>query len=134
MVCRQPHRSAFWGLALADPWFRRIKTLQKVTAVPRAFAVLVLSAACALQDSLRATAQIVGRVAGGQQGQDRDLNNPIGTGDSERTGVQRKAVEPFWFGRASHSQRIGAEISRHIVARSYVLEFGCGNGNVKRIL
>jgi cellulose synthase/poly-beta-1,6-N-acetylglucosamine synthase-like glycosyltransferase len=39
----------FWGLALADPWFRRIKTLHKVTAMPRAFAVLVFSAVCALQ-------------------------------------------------------------------------------------
>jgi poly-beta-1,6-N-acetyl-D-glucosamine synthase len=39
----------FWSLALADPWFRRVKALQKLTAVPRAFAVLVFSAVCALK-------------------------------------------------------------------------------------
>ena len=39
----------FWGLALADPWFRRVKALQKVTAVPRAFAVLAFSGICALR-------------------------------------------------------------------------------------
>jgi hypothetical protein len=39
----------FWALALADPWFRRVKALRKLTAIPRAFAVLVFSAVCALK-------------------------------------------------------------------------------------
>lgn len=40
---------AFWGLAVADPWVRPGSLAKKLTSVPRAFAVLVLSAAWALQ-------------------------------------------------------------------------------------
>jgi poly-beta-1,6-N-acetyl-D-glucosamine synthase len=39
----------FWGLALVDPWFRHGTVAKKMTAVPRAFAVLVFSAVCALK-------------------------------------------------------------------------------------
>lgn len=40
---------ALWGLALADPWLRQGSLAKKLTSIARAFAVLVLSAACALQ-------------------------------------------------------------------------------------
>jgi hypothetical protein len=40
---------AFWLLALADPWFKEGRPIKKLTSLSRAFAVLVLSAACALQ-------------------------------------------------------------------------------------
>jgi cellulose synthase/poly-beta-1,6-N-acetylglucosamine synthase-like glycosyltransferase len=39
----------FWSLAVADPWFTYGSLIKKLTSIPRAFAVLVLSAACALQ-------------------------------------------------------------------------------------
>ena len=40
---------AFWALALADPWFKQGSLAKKLTSIPRAFAVLTLSAVCALQ-------------------------------------------------------------------------------------
>lgn len=39
----------FWTLALADPWFAPGSTLKKVSALPRAFAVLVSSALLGLK-------------------------------------------------------------------------------------
>jgi cellulose synthase/poly-beta-1,6-N-acetylglucosamine synthase-like glycosyltransferase len=39
----------FWSLALVDPWFRHNSLIKKPASIARAFAVLVLSAVCALQ-------------------------------------------------------------------------------------
>jgi hypothetical protein len=39
----------FWALALIDPLFPAGSLFKKVTAMPRAFAVLVFSAVCALK-------------------------------------------------------------------------------------
>ena len=40
---------AFWLLALADPWLTPGSFVKKLTSISRAFAVLVISAVCALQ-------------------------------------------------------------------------------------
>jgi len=39
----------FWLLAVFDPWLKPGSILKKMTSTPRAFAVLVVSASCALQ-------------------------------------------------------------------------------------
>jgi cellulose synthase/poly-beta-1,6-N-acetylglucosamine synthase-like glycosyltransferase len=40
---------ALWLAALVDPWFKPGSRIKKLTAISRAFAVLVISAACALK-------------------------------------------------------------------------------------
>jgi cellulose synthase/poly-beta-1,6-N-acetylglucosamine synthase-like glycosyltransferase len=40
---------AFWLLAFADSWLKPGSRLKKLTSIPRAFGVLVISATCALQ-------------------------------------------------------------------------------------